>query len=113
MKVFDIFMWQPAKWPEAHPCVIISHPDRVARKEAVEVLMCSTKRAGREPEPTEFLLDQSDGLDWPTLCKCDLIYSVLKADLKGHKGNVSDERRGPLIRKLIAAHDWAAVFSSL
>jgi hypothetical protein len=32
MKPFDIFSWQPSGWPEPHPCVIVSHPDRVAGK---------------------------------------------------------------------------------
>jgi len=32
MKPFDIFSWQPSVWPEPHPCVIVSHPDRVAGK---------------------------------------------------------------------------------
>ena len=37
-------------------------------------------------------------MDWPTLCKCDLIYAVAKADLKGHNSfydqpEISDLRR--------------------
>ncbi len=36
MKPFDIFSWQPLGWPEPHPCVIISHPDRVANKPDVK-----------------------------------------------------------------------------
>ena len=27
----------------------------------------------------EIILDTADGLDWPTLCRCDLIFSVKKA----------------------------------
>jgi hypothetical protein len=33
MKQFDIFSWQPAGWPEPHPCVIVSHPDRAGPKD--------------------------------------------------------------------------------
>jgi hypothetical protein len=62
--------------------------------------------AGRE---SEFLLDESDGLDWPTLVKCDLIYAAPKSDLKQRKGIVTELRRGPLIRKILAAHGWGAV----
>lgn len=107
MKVFDIFSWQPPHWKEPHPAVIISHPDRTAHKDMVEVLMCSTQRATRGPKAHEFVLDQADGLDWPTLCKCDLIYAVPREDLKRRRGAVSPARRAPLLRTMIGAHGWA------
>ena len=68
MKAFDIFSWQPAGWPEPHPAVIVSGPDRVANKPEVEVLMCSSKKAGRAAQPGEIVLDTADGLDWVTIC---------------------------------------------
>jgi mRNA-degrading endonuclease toxin of MazEF toxin-antitoxin module len=109
MKPFDIFDWQPPAWPEPHPSVIVSHPDRAARKDVVEVVMCSTQRANRKPEAHEIILDQADGLSWATLCKCDLVYAVPRGDLKTRRGEVSDARRGALVRTLIAAHRWADV----
>ncbi len=109
MRPFDIFCWQPPGWPDPHPCVIVSHPDRAGRKDPVEVLVCSTKRANRKPEAHEVMLDQADGLDWPTLCKCDLIYAVPRSDLKSPKGQVSEARQGQLVRTMIAAHAWADV----
>lgn len=113
MKQFEIFMWQPPKWDEAHPVVLVSHPDRVARKEIVEVIACSTKRATRSAEAHEIILDQADGLDWPTLCKCDLIYAVAKEELKSRRGAVTTARRGPLVRTMLASHGWASVLSAL
>jgi len=109
MRPFEIYYWQPPNWPEAHPCVIVSHPDRAARKKAVEVVMCSTRRAARKPEAHEIILDEADGLDRPTICKCDLIYAVPPDELKPRKGIVSDARQGHLVRTMIAAHDWASV----
>ncbi|HXI72590.1 MAG TPA: type II toxin-antitoxin system PemK/MazF family toxin [Verrucomicrobiae bacterium] len=82
MKPFDIYSWQPAGWDRPHPCVVISHADRAARKDPVEVVMCSSQRATRQPEPSEIILDPADGLDWETLCKCDLIHTVKKSELK-------------------------------
>ena len=108
MRQFDIFYWQPRGWPEAHPCVVVSHSDRANRKNPVEVLMCSTKRATRTAESHEMILDQADGLDWPTVCKCDLIHAVDRKELGNYKGQVTPERQGPLVRTLIAAHGWAA-----
>ena len=112
MKPFDVYHWQPPGWPEPHPCVVISHPERAERKDPVEVLMCSTKRAGREPKSTELILDEADGMNWPTLCKCDLVHTVRKGELRRHCGSVSAVRRGFLVRKLISAHGWAEVLSA-
>jgi len=61
------------------------------------------------PEPHEVVLDESDGLDGPTLCKCDLIYAVPRGDLKAKRGEVSAARQPQLARTLIAAHAWADV----
>ena len=52
----------------AHPVVVVSHPARAAHKEFVEILDCTTQRQARPPQDHEVLLDQSDGLDWPTFC---------------------------------------------
>jgi hypothetical protein len=111
MKPFDVFFWQPPGWPEPHPCVVISHPSRAANKDPVEVLMCSSKRATREAQAHEVILDSADGMDWPTLCKCDLIYAVAKSDLKNFRGSVSRARQKALVRGVIAAHGWAEVLA--
>jgi mRNA-degrading endonuclease toxin of MazEF toxin-antitoxin module len=111
MKPFEIYSWQPAGWPEPHPAVIVSHPDRVANKPEVEVIMCSSQKAGRAAQPGEIILDRTDGLDWPTLCKCDLIHAVAKTDLKNRRGEVSAARRGQIIRTLIAAHAWGEILT--
>lgn len=110
MKPFDIFSWEPPGWNEPHPVVIISHPDRADRKNTVEVVACATARATRGPRPHEILLDQADGLDWPTLCYCDLIYAVPRDDIKNARGHVSDDRQRNLIRTIISAHAWPEVF---
>ncbi len=109
MKPFDVFHWQPKGWPEPHPCVVVSHWSRAENKDPVEVVMCSTKRAGRAPEPNEIILDQADGMDWPTICKCDLIHTVPKAELKFWRGSVSTPRRHALVRTMIASHGWPEV----
>ena len=90
--------------------VIVSHPDRASNKPVVDVVICTSKRATREPdERSEILLDQADGLDWPTICKCDLIYAAPRGEITHRKGHVSEARRSQLIRKIIASHNWPAV----
>ena len=73
--------------------MIVSHPSRVANKAEVNVVACSSKRATRKAQAHEIILDQADGLDWPTLCKCDQLYSVSKSELKHRRGEVSSARR--------------------
>jgi mRNA-degrading endonuclease toxin of MazEF toxin-antitoxin module len=111
MKPFEIFSWQPAGWPEPHPCVIVSSPARAANKPDVEVVLCSTQKAGRAALPGEIILDTADGLDWQTICKCDQIYSVPRDRLKNRRGIVSESRRVQLIRTIIAAHSWGEILS--
>jgi len=106
LKAWDIFSFQPPGWPEEHPCVIVSHPSRVANKPEVTVVMCSSKQAHRSAEATEVILDQEDGLDWPTLCKCDLLRAVPKAQLKHRRGHVTPARRRQIIETIIRSNDW-------
>lgn len=106
MKAWDIYSFQPPRWPQAHPAVIVSHPQRVANKPEVNVLMCSSKPATRRPEANEVILDQGDGLDWPTLCKCDLLHVVEKAELKNYRGHVTAERRREIIAAINRSNDW-------
>ena len=87
--------------------MIVSHPARIANKPIVNVLLCSSKRATRDPEVNEIVLDEADGLDWPTLCKCDLLYDVDKRDLSQPRGSVTPERRRRMAAKLVACFGWA------
>ncbi len=107
MNAWDIFE-ADLGWG-VHPVVIVSHPVRAARKDFVEVLDCSSRRAARAPYPNEVLLDNADGLDWQTFCKCDLIIAVPRAELKRQRGRVGMERRRQIVRSMIATHGWNAL----
>ena len=111
MKPFEIYSWQPPGWPEPHPCVIVSSAARAASKPDVEVVLCASKKAGRTAEAGEIILDTADGLEWPTLCKCDLIYTVPRGKIRNRRGEVSKNRRAHLIRTIIAAHAWGEILS--
>ena len=107
MKAWEIWSWQPPGWPQAHPAVIISHPARVMNKPEVNVLMCSTQHSLiREAKEGEVILDAADGLNWPTSCRCDLIFLVPKQDLKNQRGRVTAERRTAIIRAINRTNDW-------
>jgi hypothetical protein len=107
MNAWDVYYWDFEFG--RHPVVIISHPVRVARKDAVNVLKCSSHRATRPAGPTEVILDEADGLDGPTLCACDLIFAVPKAQLKDRKGSVAPIRRRALVQQMVLAMGWDQV----
>lgn len=108
MNQFDIFTFN---FPEAgpHPAVIVSHPDRVKNASAVNVLICSSARAARPPRAHEVLLNGSDGLDWETLCRCDLLYSVQKNGLSQRRGRVTRERQRAIVAKINSSMGWTAL----
>jgi mRNA-degrading endonuclease toxin of MazEF toxin-antitoxin module len=106
MKPWEIWSYQPAGWPEPHPAVIVSSPNRVANKPDLNVLMCSSKRTTREAMPNEVILDAEDGLNWPTLCKCDLLHLITKTDLRTRRGYVTDERQRRIIATINRANGW-------
>jgi hypothetical protein len=84
-----------------HPAVVLGTDDRVKTKPVVNILICSSQRAKREAMPHEVILDYADGLDWETLCKCDLVYAAQKTDLTRHRGIVTFERRRMIARAMI------------
>ena len=106
MKAWEIWSYQVPGWPEPHPAVIISAERRVANKPDVNILLCASQRATRPAVESEVILDEADGLDWPTLCKCDLIHLVSKELLANRRGRVSAERRVAIIRTINRANGW-------
>jgi mRNA-degrading endonuclease toxin of MazEF toxin-antitoxin module len=65
-----------------------------------------SKAANRAAEAHEVILDQEDGLDWPTLCKCDLLRTVPKTQLTSRRGHVTDARRRQIIETINRCNDW-------
>ena len=108
MKPWDIWTW---KFPDAgeHPAVILGTEERIKLKERVCVLLCSTQRANQGPEVHEVLLDDADGLDWETLCKCDVVYAANKSDLTRRRGAVLPERRRAIAERVIRALGFAGM----
>jgi mRNA-degrading endonuclease toxin of MazEF toxin-antitoxin module len=108
MKPWDIYTYD---FGEAgpHPAVIVSHPDRVARAEWVNVLFCTTQRANRPPKETEVRLNGADGLDWETLCRCDALWLVEKSKLSRKRGSVAAIRRRQIVDKINASMGWKLV----
>ncbi len=101
MKPWEVWQWD---FPHgSHPAVIVSPEARCANPDilTVNVAGCTTQRARRDAGVHEVLLDQADGLDWETLCRCDVLYLAKKTELVRRKGVLSLERRRELGHKII------------
>jgi hypothetical protein len=55
----------------------------------------------RQPRENETVLDEEDGMNWKTLCRCDLLFTVDKASLSQKRGQVTPERRRDIAQKII------------
>ena len=75
-----------------HPVVLLSHPDRCARAQVLNVLFCTSQRQSRNPYPFEVLLDMEDGLNWETFC-CSILWSIDAPLLITKRGQVTLARR--------------------
>lgn len=102
MKQWDIFMF-PFSKERRHPAVVISNDETCQNTDLEEVnaLLCTSAKVNRPPKPTEETLDQADGLDWKTMVRCDRIHLLPKAQFAERKGNVTQERRHAIARKMV------------
>jgi len=104
MEPWEIWTFDfPVEGP--HPCVVFSSRSRIANPafDRVNVLLCRTLRAAltRDTKPTEIVLDEADGLEWPTLCRVDAMHFVLKAGLRERRGIVCKERRRQISQQML------------
>ena len=100
MRPWEVWTW---RFPDAgeHPAVVLGTEERLKLKPRVCVILCSAQRATRRPDLHEVILDAADGLDWETLCKCDVVYAVPKSELVKRRGRVSVERRRAIAERII------------
>ena len=102
MKQWDIIMF-PFSGEKRHPAVIVSNDERCqnADLDRVNALLCTSVRLSRPPKSSEIILDESDGLDWKSAVRCDLIHLLPKENFQEYKGRVSDVRSKQIARKLV------------
>jgi hypothetical protein len=88
-------------WDKDHPVVILT-PAGLCRQPFLNVLGCSTLYSARRADLRhEIILDESDGLERPTLCKLSPIQVVEATDLHLRRGRVSLERQRQIGAQLI------------
>jgi mRNA-degrading endonuclease toxin of MazEF toxin-antitoxin module len=102
MNQWDVMLF-PFDRERRHPAVVISNDEICLNPdiEEVNVLLCTSARVNRAPKPTEEVLDESDGLDWKTVVRCDKIHLLPKSRFQELKGTVTRERRILIARKIV------------
>lgn len=109
MTQWEIWTWDFPGGRGPHPAVIVSSAARVANVDEVNVLICTSQRAARLAKLNEVLLDSADGLNWETLCRCDLIFFAPKSELHQRRGVVTEERRRHIVRRILNSMTWDAL----
>jgi mRNA-degrading endonuclease toxin of MazEF toxin-antitoxin module len=91
MKQWDILMFPFGK-EKRHPAVIISNDETCQNSDIEEVnaLLCTSAKVNRSCKLTEIMLDESDGLDWKTMVRCDRIHLLPKSRVQESKGEVTE-----------------------
>lgn len=82
--------------------VLVSNQRRIDRKQKLVVLKCQTLYSGDMPAGEfETVLGEADGLERPTVCTCDLLFTARKGDLSQKRGAVCYERQREISRKMV------------
>ena len=101
MKQWEIHLF-PFTEEGSHPAVILSNDERCENPAITHVnaLLCTSLRAARPAKKNEVILNGSDGLDWQTAVRCDVIHLLRKDLFLSRKGEVTRERRKAVSRKM-------------
>ena len=99
MRQWDVYLF-PFSEELPHPVVILSNDERVVARKHVNGLICVTLR-GRPLALHEVLLNGTDGLDWETAVRCDLIHLLARDRFQEFRSRVSPDRQVQISRKLI------------
>ena len=73
-----------------HPCVVIGSAEVIGHR-------------------NEVVLDQEDGLDWTTLCRCDFLFTVPKERVGAKRGSVCAPRRREIVSRVLKCLAFAGV----
>lgn len=84
-----------------HPCVVFSHEDLLENPKVLRlnVLMGTKKLPAAESGANHVLLDEADGLDFPTLVDCSFVLVARKTAISRVAGSVTVFRRQEIQRK--------------
>jgi hypothetical protein len=88
-----------------HPAVILSNPDILQdpRHLRINVVTGTKKPPAAQTRPHQVILNDADGLEFPTLFDCGFVQVARKSSIIRSAGRVAYARRGQMAAKLRAA----------
>jgi hypothetical protein len=100
-----VFLRTDEKDPVGHPAVVLSSDDTMvdSRQHRFNVVTGTKKQPGESARNHQVILDAADGLEFPTLVDCSLVYVARKASVLRSTGSVTINRR-QLIQRAIRGY---------
>ena len=97
-----VFLRTEEKERDGHPAVVLSPPDILddPRQQRFNVILGTKKRPAEQARQHHVILDDADGLEFPTLVDCSLVYVARKASILRSTGSVTIHRRQQMQRLL-------------
>lgn len=97
-----VFLRADEKDPVGHPAVVLSSDDVMAeaRQQRFNVVIGTKKQPAENARQHHVILDESDGLAFPTLLDCSLVYVARKSSVMRSGGSVTVHRRQQIQRTL-------------
>lgn len=85
-----------------HPAVVLSSDDVMSddRQQRFNVVVGTKKQAAESARSHQVILDEADGLRFPTLVDCSLVYVARKASVIRPGGSVTVHRRRQIQRAI-------------
>lgn len=102
MNKWEVWRADHDSYEVPHYFVIISPPALLAGPR-VNALVCHTRRPVSEVQSYHVVLDQSDGLEHPSLLICNYVFEVKRQRLTTRTGVVSLGRRRAILDRIIRA----------
>jgi hypothetical protein len=99
-----VFLRVDEKDPTGHPGIVLSGANTLAdaRQLRFNVLVGTKKPPAASAGDHQVILNGADGLEFPTLVDCSLVYVARKSSVLRLAGTVSAERRTAISRKVRA-----------
>ena len=100
-----VFLRTDEKDPVGHPAVVLSSDDTMAdgRQQRFNVVTGTKKQPGESARNHQVILDRADGLEFPTLIDCSLVYVAKKVSVLRSTGSVTINRR-QLIQRTVRGY---------
>ena len=97
-----VFLRTEEKERDGHPAVVLSPPDILdnPKQQRFNVVLGTKRQSAEQSRSHHVILDEADGLEFPTLVDCSLVYVVRRSSVLRSSGSVTVHRRQQIQRLL-------------